>query len=212
MGLTSCNNIPVQGEQGPAEQNGYDGADGSLILHGEGKNTDIYIDSTNGDLYQKENGFWTLVMNIKGEDGADGQDGHDGLNGSKGEDGATAYSNTILPSEGIVIGQNVGSAIEGSYFTLTAQDTNLEDEYDLVCLTLQYNENNETKTKELSIEDASEENGVYTWPNINMVKNGHVVSTKYGNNTQASDQTSLTSFKIKDGEEIFNFKWRYYCW
>ena len=96
MGITSCNSEPVQGPQGeqgpvgpqgPAGENGENGEDGSLILHGEGKpadtlgkDTDVYIDSKTGDLYQKENGSWTLVMNIKGEDGQDGHDGSDGLN------------------------------------------------------------------------------------------------------------------------------------
>ncbi len=132
MGITSCNSEPVQGPQGeqgpvgpqgPAGENGENGEDGSLILHGEGKpadtlgkDTDVYIDSKTGDLYQKENGSWTLVMNIKGEDG---QDGHDGSDGSNGEDGKTAWSNTILPSEDGYILPSLGSATVGEIVTFT---------------------------------------------------------------------------------------------
>ena len=132
MGITSCNSEPVQGPQGeqgpvgpqgPAGENGENGEDGSLILHGEGKpadtlgkDTDVYIDSKTGDLYQKENGSWTLVMNIKGEDG---QDGHDGSDGSNGEDGKTAWSNTILPSEDGYILPSLGSATVGETVTFT---------------------------------------------------------------------------------------------
>ena len=129
MGITSCNNEPVQGPQGeqgpvgpqgPAGENGENGEDGSLILTGEGKpadtlgkDTDVYIDSTTGDLYQKENGSWTLVMNIKGEDGEDGHDGSNGSNGSDGQDGKTAYSNTVLPTTNGVIIPSIGSGIPG---------------------------------------------------------------------------------------------------
>ena len=132
MGITSCNSEPVQGPQGeqgpvgpqgPAGENGANGEDGSLILHGEGKpadtlgkDADVYIDSKTGDLYQKENGSWTLVMNIKGEDG---QDGHDGSDGSNGEDGKTAWSNTILPSEDGYILPSLGSATVGETVTFT---------------------------------------------------------------------------------------------
>ena len=220
MGITSCNSEPVQGPQGeqgpvgpqgPAGENGENGQDGSIIHHGEGKptdtlgkDTDVYIDSKTGDLYQKQNGSWTLVMNIKGEDGEDGQDGSDGSNGSDGQDGETAYSNTILPSDGIVIGQNVGSAVVNSTFTLTAQDVDTTDDKDLVGLILQYSEEKVTKSIELSISEASSvENGVYTWEGITMVKNGYVISAKYGNNTSASDENALSEFTIADGEENY---------
>ena len=130
MGITSCNNEPVQGPQGeqgpvgpqgPAGENGEDGEDGSLILTGEGKpedtlgkDSDIYIDSKTGDLYQKENGTWTLVMNIKGEDGEDGS------SGSSGSNGQTAWSNTVLPTEGGYLTTSIGSGVVGTTFTVTA--------------------------------------------------------------------------------------------
>ena len=130
MGITSCNNQgeqgPIgpegpQGPQGPAGENGEDGEDGSLILTGEGKpedtlgkDSDIYIDSKTGDLYQKENGTWTLVMNIKGEDGEDGS------SGSSGSNGQTAWSNTVLPTEGGYLTTSIGSGVVGTTFTVTA--------------------------------------------------------------------------------------------
>jgi YVTN family beta-propeller protein len=43
-----------------------------------GINGDIYINTDNGDLWQKSNGSWTSIGNIKGEDGEDGADGEDG--------------------------------------------------------------------------------------------------------------------------------------
>ena len=127
MGITSCNNqgeqgpIGPEGPEGPAGENGEDGQDGSLILTGEGKpedtlgkDSDIYIDSKTGDLYQKENGTWTLVMNIKGEDGEDGS------SGSSGSDGQTAWSNTILPTEGGYLTTSIGSGVVGTTFTVNA--------------------------------------------------------------------------------------------
>ena len=133
LGLTSCSNQEVikgevgeQGPIGPAGEDGNDGKDGSIIHTGEGKpsdtlgkDTDVYIDSKTGNLYQKENGSWTLVMNIKGEDGKDGQDGSDGHNGSSGSDGKTAWSNTILPSEDGYITVNLGSSFVGDNIVFT---------------------------------------------------------------------------------------------
>ena len=145
MGITSCNSEPVQGPQGeqgpvgpqgPAGENGENGEDGSLILHGEGKpadtlgkDTDVYIDSKTGDLYQKENGSWTLVMNIKGEDGEDGKDGSNGSNGTDGEDGKSTFSNTILPIEGGYILPDKGSYLSGETATFTFVDNNASDDF-----------------------------------------------------------------------------------
>ena len=73
----------------------------------------MYLNTTNGDVYQKEESGWTLVMNIKGEDGQDGEDGSNGSNGSDGQDGKTAYSNTVLPTTNGVIIPSIGSGIPG---------------------------------------------------------------------------------------------------
>lgn len=54
-----------------------------------GNNGDFYLDKETYDIYQKEDSHWTLVGNIKGEDGSDGEDGKDGQTPSIsiGEDG-----------------------------------------------------------------------------------------------------------------------------
>ena len=184
MGITSCNNEPVQGPQGeqgpvgpqgPAGENGENGEDGSLILHGEGKpadslgkDTDVYIDSKTGDLYQKDNGTWTLVMNIKGEDGQDGEDGSNGLSGSDGQDGETAWSNTILPSEGGYVVPSVGSAVEGSTVTFYIHP---ETGYSFESLTL-------NGTEYTTIEYDEDGVGQFT---TTMVENGFVVQANFVN-------------------------------
>ena len=76
-------------------------ASGASILDGTtvpsnstGENGDLYINTTNGDLYKKESDVWVFKMNIlgpKGDTGADGVAGADGADGSK------WYSGSIVP-------------------------------------------------------------------------------------------------------------------
>ena len=133
--IPSCSPTIIKGEQGevgpigPAGEDGENGKDGLVILHGEGKpddnlgkNSDLYLDSTTGDLYTKENGTWSFTMNIKGDDGKDGidgSDGSDGLDGSDGKDGEAAYSSTILPTDLGLILPDKGSAKVGETITFT---------------------------------------------------------------------------------------------
>ena len=200
MGITSCNNEPVQGPQGeqgpvgpqgPAGENGENGEDGSLILHGEGKpadtlgkDTDVYIDSKTGDLYQKENGSWTLVMNIKGEDGQDGEDGSNGSNGSDGQDGQTAWSNTILPVEGGYITSNVGSAIAGEEVTFTFVPTEDSTSKD-VSFVWDIKNNGNVVYSSAGLETTA----------IKMMEGGFVVSGKVA--TSVTPTTSDGSLKVE---------------
>ena len=78
------------GAQGAA---GADGADGAAWLTGntapdaaQGNEGDMYLNSTDFNLYQKTNGAWTLIANLKGADGQKGEAGKDGKNGADGED------------------------------------------------------------------------------------------------------------------------------
>ena len=142
LGLSSCNGekgdkgdtgpagptgeTGPKGDKGDPGEDGEDGKDGSTWLTGTskpadtlGKVGDMYLNTTNGDVYQKEEAGWTLKMNIKGEDGEDGKDGLNGSTGSQGKPGETAYSNTILPVEGGYITSNVGSALVGEEVTFT---------------------------------------------------------------------------------------------
>ena len=107
-----------KGDKGDPGEDGEDGKDGSTWLTGTSKPADtlgnigdMYLNTTNGDVYQKEESGWTLKMNIKGEDGEDGKDGANGSSGSQGKPGETAWSNTILPTEGGAIIPSIGSGI-----------------------------------------------------------------------------------------------------
>ena len=134
LSLVSCTTIKgekgdkgeqgIQGETGPKGdkgdpgENGSDGEDGATWLSGTSKPTDtlgklgdMYLNISNGNVYQKEESGWVLKMNIRGEDGEDGKDGHNGSNGSQGRPGDTAYSNTILPSSSGYILPSKGSAL-----------------------------------------------------------------------------------------------------
>ena len=123
-----------QGIQGEPGEPGEPGEDGSIWLTGSGaptssigKNGDMYLNTSNGDVYQKEADGWKLKMNIQGEDGADGEDGKDGHNGSSGAPGKTAWSNTILPSSDGIIIPSLGSQKVGEDITFTFECDSLDE-------------------------------------------------------------------------------------
>lgn len=73
---------------------GLPGADGATWLNGEtnpadsdGKNGDLYLNTTSFDIFLKSNDHWSKIGNIKGADGSDGNDGTNGTNGTNGVDG-----------------------------------------------------------------------------------------------------------------------------
>ena len=91
------------GEKGDEGEKGEDGTIGTEFLSGEGepeadlgKDGDIYLDAYTSDLYQKVDGVWTLITNLKGEDGKPGEDGDVGEDGT---DGATWLTGSGAPSE-----------------------------------------------------------------------------------------------------------------
>jgi hypothetical protein len=51
---------------------------------GTGNNDDFYLNATTGDVYQKEDGAWSVIANIKGNPGTNGADGTNGTNGIDG--------------------------------------------------------------------------------------------------------------------------------
>lgn len=76
----------ADGQDGVA---GQDGADGATWLFGatapdnsNGNNGDFYLNTQTYDVYNKQDGTWSVIGNIKGEDGKDGSgvgvDGEDG--------------------------------------------------------------------------------------------------------------------------------------
>ena len=98
----------LKGDKGDTGEKGDDGEDGTIgteFLSGEGepgsdlgKDGDLYLDASTSDLYQKVDGVWTLITNLKGEDGKPGEDGDKGDAGEAGTDGATWLTGSGLPS------------------------------------------------------------------------------------------------------------------
>lgn len=79
VGPTGPNGVSVIGPTGPA---GANGTSGSQWLNNSGppapslgKNTDYYIDTDNGNVYEKDNGTWVAITNIKGPTGPGGGGG-----------------------------------------------------------------------------------------------------------------------------------------
>lgn len=54
----------------------------SVPSAGLGSDDDFYLRTTNGDVYKKLSGTWTVIMNISGEDGEDGESAYTVLHGS----------------------------------------------------------------------------------------------------------------------------------
>lgn len=70
------------------------GLDGSFWYVGEGtpsvsigKNTDLFLDSTNGNVFQKQSNIWVLSANITGPQGPQGAQGIQGIKGDTGDQG-----------------------------------------------------------------------------------------------------------------------------
>ncbi len=76
--LTACGEQGEKGETGAQGPQGEQGADGSTWLSGEtapantaGKDGDYYLDTTTSNVYKKADGAWSIILNIKGEEGED---------------------------------------------------------------------------------------------------------------------------------------------
>src|SRR5690606_22411981 len=81
--VSPSNPIPTVGGGG--------GGGGIDFLHGStdpgaslGKEGDVYLNTSSGDLFRKENGAWTLLMNLVGPQGPQGQQGQQGPPGADG--------------------------------------------------------------------------------------------------------------------------------
>src|SRR5690606_24553721 len=75
----------------PTAGGGGGGGGGMDFLHGDtdptgalGKEGDVYLNTSSGDLFRKENGSWTLLMNLVGPQGPQGQQGQQGPPGADG--------------------------------------------------------------------------------------------------------------------------------
>ncbi len=77
------------GSDGQQGEPGTPGQDGATILSGaldptteQGKDGDLYFNTMSSDLFQKVDGVWTKIANIRGEAGEDGITPHIGENGN----------------------------------------------------------------------------------------------------------------------------------
>lgn len=52
-----------------------------------GAPNDVYLNTTNGDFYQNQNGTWNLIGNLRGPQGPQGPEGPQGPPGADGQDG-----------------------------------------------------------------------------------------------------------------------------
>ena len=138
--LASCagtSSDPITGATGPAGQNGQNGADGLNGVDGAtwlfgssdpsadlGAIGDLYLNTDTYDIYAKTESGWTLIGNIKGEDGLpgtdgdDGSDGLDGVDGTDGKDGATWLVGSTDPEDTIgEVGDLYLNDVTGDIFT-----------------------------------------------------------------------------------------------
>ncbi|MBQ9786302.1 MAG: collagen-like protein [Clostridia bacterium] len=84
------------GPAGPQGEPGKAGTDGATWLSGAGEPSaevgtegDFYLDTATCNVYQKGASEWSIVVNIKGEQGVQGEQGEPGATGPAGEQGAT---------------------------------------------------------------------------------------------------------------------------
>lgn len=96
----------LKGDQGDAGANGTDGTDGNVWFDGSGapggglgNDDDYYLDTDNGDVYQKQLGVWVLVGNIEGPQGPTGPQGPAGPTGPMNVEGFISETGTVtLPN------------------------------------------------------------------------------------------------------------------
>lgn len=70
------------------------GGGGMAFLHGSGdptaevgKDGDVYLNTISGDLFKREDGSWSLLMNLVGPQGSQGEQGPPGEPGEQGPPG-----------------------------------------------------------------------------------------------------------------------------
>jgi len=85
-------------------------SDSGVPANSLGNDTDHYLNTDNGDVYEKVAGAWVLEMNLTGPAGADGLDGTNGVDGNDGADGlpgAAGADGTDGVVQSVVAGTNV---------------------------------------------------------------------------------------------------------
>ena len=193
IGLASCS-----GEQGPRGlegPKGEKGDKGDQGLKGEtgnegpagpvGPKGDQGPKGEKGDKGDRGETGATGEKGEKGDTGATGEKGEKGDKGDKGDTGAsgkTAWSNTILPSEGGYVVPSVGSAVVGSEITFTIK---ANAGYTFNSLVL-----NDKTYSRAECDVVSDTTYTYT---TTMKENGYVVQANFSNGTQEDDPIIITS-------------------
>lgn len=116
-GATGATGAPgPAGVDGVDGSDGIDGADGAMWysggtapLAGLGVDGDLFLLLTNGDLYQKIAGEWTVIDNLMGPQGPAGTNG---TNGAAGAAGSVWYSAAGAPG--------AGTGVNGDYYLNTS--------------------------------------------------------------------------------------------
>lgn len=144
----------IKGEKGLDGQNGFDGKDGNAGKDGKdgasflsgssdptnenGKDGDLYVNVTTADIFEKKEGSWENIGNIKGE------------KGDNGKDAVPYFPNTFLPSEGGYLLSDKGSYAEGETIKLTAK---AQAGYTLESVEVGYNGNTAIYTQDTGLND-----------------------------------------------------------
>lgn len=94
------NGIPVRiiGGDGGIGGTSMSFISGTVAPTTEGIDGDVYLNTSNGNIYKKNSGTWSLLMNIKGAKGDKGDTGATGATGTKGTDGATWLLGAVAPT------------------------------------------------------------------------------------------------------------------
>ncbi len=105
------------GPQGPTGPTGATGPAGSQILFGAGApasglgvDGDFYENTSNGDVYKKITGTWTLQDNLTGPQGATGAQGPQGIQGVQGIQGPQGATGPAGP--GVPVGGAAGQVLK----------------------------------------------------------------------------------------------------
>jgi len=108
--FTVANMTGPQGPQGLQGIQGVPGTNGTTWYEGNGTpsvgtgvNNDYYLNTANGDVYQKQSGSWTKIGNIQGSQGEKGNTGDTGPQGPSGSLGENQLLLIAFPTAASII-------------------------------------------------------------------------------------------------------------
>ncbi len=108
------------GSEGVDGKDGKDGMNGATWLFGatdptssQGANGDLYLNCATWNVFAKGDGSWTVLGNIKGQDGVNGLNGLNGLNGKDGGNGTNGVNGLDFNSTGNLSLYNGTNGVNG---------------------------------------------------------------------------------------------------